>query len=74
MINPHLFRDCAATTIAIEDPPHVRIASQLLGHRTFSTTEKYYNQARGLEASRIMQNHVLSLRRSEKRRQSVKHA
>jgi integrase/recombinase XerD len=71
-INPHLFRDCAATTLAIEDPRHVRIASPLLGHRTFSTTEKYYNQARGLEASRIMQNYLLSRRRSEKRRQSVK--
>jgi integrase/recombinase XerD len=73
VINPHLFRDCAATTIALEDPHHIRIASPLLGHCTFSTTEKYYNQARGLEASRIMQNYLLSLRRSEKRRQSVKH-
>ena len=62
-INPHLFRDCAATTLAIEDPRHVRIASRLLGHRTCSTTEKYYNQARNIEASRTMQNYLLSLRR-----------
>lgn len=62
-INPHLFRDCAATTIALEDPHHVRIASRLLGHRTLSTTEKRYNQARSVEASRIMQNYLLSLRR-----------
>jgi integrase len=61
-INPHLFRDCAATTIALEDPHHVRIASRLLGHRTFSTTEKHYNQARNVEASRTMQNYLLSLR------------
>jgi site-specific recombinase XerD len=61
-INPHLFRDCAATTIALEDPLHVRIASRLLGHRTFSTTEKHYNQARNVEASRTMQNYLLSLR------------
>src|SRR5260370_40613573 len=40
-ISPHLFRDCAATTIAIEDPAHVRIAAPLLHHRTFATTEKY---------------------------------
>jgi DNA invertase Pin-like site-specific DNA recombinase len=26
-VNPHLFRDCAATSIAIEDPEHVRIAN-----------------------------------------------
>ena len=50
-INPHLFRDCSATTIALEDPSHVRIASRLLGHRTSSTTEKYYNQARNVEAA-----------------------
>ena len=33
-VNSHLFRDCAATSIAIEDPAHVGIASQLLGHPT----------------------------------------
>ena len=29
-LNPHLFRDCAATSIAIQDPEHVRIAASLL--------------------------------------------
>ena len=62
-INPHLFRDCAATSLAIEDPRHVRIAASLLGHRRFKTTERYYIQARNIEASRIMQNFLLSLRR-----------
>jgi hypothetical protein len=28
-INPHLFRDAAATTLAIEDPAHVRVAAPL---------------------------------------------
>ena len=41
-ISPHLFRDCASTSIAIEDPEHVRIASQILGHRSAATTERYY--------------------------------
>jgi len=63
-INPHLFRDCAATSIAIEDPAHVGIASRLLGHRTGSTTERYYNQARSIEASRLMQNHLLARRKA----------
>ena len=49
-INPHLFRDAAATTLAIEDPEHVRVAAPLLGHRTFATTEKYYQQAKAFEA------------------------
>jgi integrase/recombinase XerD len=61
-INPHLFRDCAATSIAIDDPDHIGIASRLLGHRTVSTTERYYNHARSAEASRLMQQHILALR------------
>jgi integrase/recombinase XerD len=61
-INPHLFRDCAATSIAIEDPAHIGIVSRLLGHRNGSTTERYYNQAHGVEASRLMQDYLLALR------------
>ena len=45
-MNPHLFRDAAATTMAIADPANVRLAAPLLGHRTVTTTEKYYLQAR----------------------------
>jgi integrase len=51
-INPHLIRDAAATTMAIADPEHVRLAAPLLGHRTFATTERYYRQARAQEAHR----------------------
>ena len=65
-VHPHLFRDCAATTIAIEDPGHVRIAACLLAHRTFSTTQKYYNQARMIEAARQIQDFLLLLRRGDK--------
>jgi integrase len=62
-INPHLFRDCAATSIAIDDPAHVGIASRLLGHCTGSTTERHYNQARSVEASRLMQASLLARRK-----------
>jgi hypothetical protein len=51
-VNPHLFRDVAATDLAIHDPVHVRLAAPLLGHRTFRTTESSYIQARSLEAHR----------------------
>ena len=61
-INPHLFRDCAVTSLAIDDPAHIGIASRLLGHRSGSTTERYYNQARGVEASRLMQKSLLARR------------
>jgi integrase/recombinase XerD len=71
-INPHLFRDCAATSLAIEDPGHVRIAASLLGHRRFRTTERFYNQAGNIEASRIMQNFLLSLRRGAGARQRLR--
>ena len=41
----HLFRDAAATTLAIADPENVRVAASLLGHRDLATTERYYQQA-----------------------------
>jgi integrase len=51
-INPHLFRDCIATSIAIHDPKNVRMAATILGHNSFATTERHYNLARTLEAGR----------------------
>lgn len=62
-INPHLFRDCSVTTIAIEDPEHVGIASTILGHADPRTTVKYYNQARMLSASRAYNSVMRDLRR-----------
>jgi integrase len=49
-LNPHLFRDAAATTLAIADPAHVRVAAPLLGHRSFATTERHYRHARANDA------------------------
>jgi len=51
-INPHLLRDCAATTLAMESADLVQTAPALLGHRHASTTARYYVQARNLDASR----------------------
>jgi integrase/recombinase XerD len=50
-VNPHLFRDAAATSIAINNPKHIGDASLVLGHADHRTTERYYNHARSLEAS-----------------------
>ncbi len=44
-VNAHLFRDCLATSMADDDPEHVRIAADLLGHRSFQTTQAHYIQA-----------------------------
>jgi integrase/recombinase XerD len=49
-INPHLFRDCAATTIAIDDPGHAEIIAHVLGHSSMITSELHYNQAGSIEA------------------------
>jgi integrase/recombinase XerD len=51
-VNPHLFRDCVATSIAIHDPESVRMAATVLGHRTFATTERHYNLSRTLDSGR----------------------
>ncbi len=51
-VNLHLFRDCASSTIATRDPGQVLIARDLLGHASFSTTERFYIQARQIEAGR----------------------
>ena len=61
-ISPHLFRDCAATSIAIEDPHHVRIAMNILGHRSLATTQKYYDQSQMLAAGRTYQSALGNLR------------
>ncbi len=61
---PHLFRDCAATSMAVESPENVRLAAGLLGHNTFATTERYYILAQMIEAGRRYQEEVLNLRKN----------
>jgi len=39
----------------------VRIAAPLLGHRTFTTTERYYQQAMSMEAHRNFVEVMLDL-------------
>ena len=69
---PHWFRDATATTIAVEDPRHVCDAHHILGN-TLATTQKYYNQAHSLEASRRHQAMLTALRSSlNSRRQETR--
>ena len=39
--------DAAATTMARDRPAQVRLAAPLLGHRSYTTTERHYNLAQG---------------------------
>jgi integrase len=50
-ITPHLFRDCAATSLAVHAPEEVQIAHLILGN-TYAVMEKHYNLARVVEAGR----------------------
>jgi integrase len=62
-ISPHAFRYCAATTVAIHDPEHIGIASQILGHTDPGTTEQHYIQANSLIAGRRLRHSIDSLRK-----------
>ncbi|MGA9412990.1 MAG: site-specific integrase, partial [Roseobacter sp.] len=61
-INPHLFRDCAVTSVAIENPKHIGIAAPILGHTDPRTTEKHYIQAQQLHACRTLGQSLKDLR------------
>jgi integrase/recombinase XerD len=61
-INPHLFRDCVATSVAEDDPNHFGVAARLLGHRNLATTRRYYDQARSIEAVRRHQELIIGIR------------
>lgn len=54
-VNPHQFRHCAATSLALASPEAVRAGAVILGHATFATTERYYNLARAIDAGRRYQ-------------------
>ena len=61
-INPHLFRDIAASWIVDMTPENVGIASSLLGHINPATTEDHYIQANQAIAGARYRNSVNELR------------
>jgi integrase len=60
-ITPHLFRDCAATSLAVHAPEEVQIAHLVLGN-TYAVMQKNYNLARVVEAGRHYHNALEQLR------------
>ncbi|MBN8891559.1 MAG: hypothetical protein BGP12_15245 [Rhodospirillales bacterium 70-18] len=60
-LNPHLFRDCAASSIATEDPEHVQIVALILGHSTLKTAERHYITAGTRGATKSYQDLVRTL-------------
>jgi integrase/recombinase XerD len=51
-LTPHDTRDAAATTWALAAPGQIGVSRDLLSHSDLRTTEKHYNRANGVEASR----------------------
>ncbi len=51
-VSPHLFRDCAATEIALEDPKHIGITKPVLGYATLASSQRFYNQATSFSSFR----------------------
>ena len=64
VINPHLFRDIAVTTVADEMPENIGITAPLLGHINPKTTEEHYIHANQLSACRRYATSVATLRQS----------
>lgn len=62
-INPHLFRDCAATTMSNNSVEDALASAGLLGHRSYATTEKHYIRANQLEASRKVNAVIAALQK-----------
>jgi integrase/recombinase XerD len=62
-LTPHLLRSIGATTVAIEAPGSVDIIPAILGHRSATTSERVYNLAGNLEATRT----YAAMRRDMKR-------
>ena len=50
-INPHLFRDCAATALTADKPEYVLAAARILNHNQLSTTLKHYEHASMIQAT-----------------------
>jgi site-specific recombinase XerD len=67
-INPHAFRHSAASTLACEDPAHVRISAAILGHSSFQTTERYYIMAQQAQAHEAFVELILAVRKQAKAR------
>jgi site-specific recombinase XerD len=67
-VAPHDVRDAAATTWAIAAPDRIGVSRDLLGHADLRTTGKYYNRAKGIEASRACAQVIAVLRRKNRSR------
>lgn len=57
----HLFRDCAATDVALLAPVDIGITKDVLGHTTLASSQDHYNQARSFTALASLEAVLLGL-------------
>ena len=62
--DPH---DAAATTCAIAKPSQIAVSKDLLAHNDFLTSERHYNCARGIKASRAQAGLIAELQKKTPR-------
>jgi len=61
-ISCHLFRDCAATTLALSSSDSARSIKALLGHASERTATRHYIQATSIEAGRLLTASVTAIK------------
>lgn len=66
-VSPHLFRDCAVTTLGEESPEDVWLAQALLHHSDPRVTEAHYDHARSTAAVRGYQDAIVARRQALRR-------
>lgn len=64
-INPHLFRSCLATSTAVHHGAQMGLAMTVLGHQSSKVTQRYYNQAKMIDAVQAYQEICFPIRRAE---------
>ena len=62
-VNLHRFRHAAATFWSVRDPVNVRGAKDLLGHASFTMTEKHYVMAQSRLAGQALAQAIDGLRK-----------
>jgi integrase/recombinase XerD len=68
---PHLFRDCAASSLDIRDPWLTSSVVAILGHSAIVTSERYYRHSQMPLAARLVQE-AITARRRDIAKQSIK--
>ncbi len=65
-VPPHMFRDCAMSTWALDLPTKVRGGIHVLGNRSFAVAQSAYNMAGSNTAAVKLQEALTTLRRTSK--------